>query len=321
MVWFIAAVDSVLSVFLLNFALLSLYYVIRYARTESLTSHSSIRNSVIAGVLLVSAWLFSTQWILQQLFATHPVYTAFLQGSLALRFIAGLFVASLVYLSFFLSIYQSSVQEAAQRESELKVLLQKTELQALKNQLNPHFIYNSLNSISALTLYSPDKAREMVGLLSDFLRIALRQDAMQTTTLEEEINNIALYLQIEKVRFEEKLHWSFELDPRLNEARIPALILQPVFENAVKHGVQQMEGSSTVVLRAFTADDKLVLEVENGFDPRFKKFKGEGVGLENIRNRMHLIYGSSQHVSAGAAGSVFLVRLTMPLVFAHSSKK
>lgn len=308
----IAVTDALVSASLLDFVLLSLYYVVKYARSESISSITSIRNSLIAGVLLVSGWLFSSQWLLQNLFSNNHFYLEFLHDSIALRFIAGLFICSLVYLSFFLTIYQSSVRDALKRENELKVMIQRTELQALKNQLNPHFIYNSLNSISALTIYSPEKAREMVSSLSDFLRIALKQDAMQMTTLEEEVKNIELYLSIEKVRFEEKLNWEFHISPNHTQARLPVMILQPLFENAVKHGVQQISNSSPVKLISHLKENTLEVIVENGFDPQFQRFKGEGVGLENIRNRMRLIYGRSQLIKTELNEQNFRVRLLFP---------
>lgn len=307
-----AATDAIISVFVLCAMLLSLYFVVKFARTRSLTSLASIRNSVFAGLLIVVAWLFLTRWFLDNLFYNYHLYSDFLYTSQALRFIAGLFSASLVYLSFFLIIYQESVKEALQRESELRELVQKTELQALKNQLNPHFIYNSLNSISSLTVYSPEKAREMLGLLSDFLRIALRQDAMQMSRLADEIKNTQLYLQIEKVRFEEKLGWEFVVKEEHLNIKVPVMILQPLFENAVKHGVQQCPDPIPVKLSTEMGSNMLEIHIENAFDKSFQRFKGEGVGLENVRNRLRLIYGRSDLLVTGIQDSVFRATLKIP---------
>ncbi|TVQ86090.1 MAG: hypothetical protein EA393_12725 [Bacteroidetes bacterium] len=308
-----AATDAIISVFVLCAMLLSLYFVVKFARTDSLTSASSIRNSVFAGLLIVTVWLFLTRWILGNLFYSYHLYLDFLYASQALRFIAGLFAASLVYLSFFLIIYQQSVKEAMQRESELRELIQKTELQALKNQLNPHFIYNSLNSISSLTVYSPEKAREMLGLLSDFLRIALRQDAMQMNSLEDEIKNTRLYLQIEKVRFEDKLNWAFDVKQEHLKVKVPVMILQPLFENAVKHGVQQCPEPIPVKLVTQLNSNILEIRIENAFDTGFQRFKGEGVGLENVRNRLRLIYGRSDLLLADVHQDVFLAIIMIPV--------
>jgi len=309
----LALADVFISVIVLCAMLLSLYFVVKFARTDSLTSLTSIRNSIFAGLLIVTAWLFLTRFILANLFYSYPLYQDFLYDSQALRFVAGLFAAGMVYLSFFLIIYQQSVKEALQRESELRELIQKTELQALKNQLNPHFIYNSLNSISSLTVYSPEKAREMLGLLSDFLRIALRQDAMQMNSLADEIKNIGLYLQIEKVRFEDKLNWEFDIKKEHLNTEVPVMILQPLFENAVKHGVQQCPEPIPVKLSTQLNNNMLEIQVENAFDTGFQRFKGEGVGLENIRNRLRLIYGRTDLLLAEVYRETFRAIVKIPV--------
>ncbi len=307
-----ALADGIISVVLLNFMLLSLSFVVRYARNKTVDSLLSIRNSLLAGLLIVIAWLFLSVFILQTLFYNHPFYLDFLVLSRELRFAAGLFVAGWVYLAFFLSVYQQSVKESVERENELRTLVEKTELQALKNQLNPHFIYNSLNSISSLTVYSPEKARVMLGNLSDFLRIALRKDAMHIITLREELENIELYLKIEKVRFEDKLQWEIQNSTEFHSFQIPALILQPLFENAVKHGVQQSSTQGIIRLTCEKSGNDLLLILSNSYDEQFQRFKGEGVGMENVRNRMRLIYGKTALLKIEAQKGVFSCYLTVP---------
>ncbi len=307
-----ALTDAFVSVILLNTLLLGLGFVVRYARNQKVDSFFSIRNSVVAGLLIVIIWLFFSGTILQSVFYHKEDYLEFLTQSREIRFAAGLFIASLVYLAFFLGVYQHSVKEALIRENELRTLVETTELQALKNQLNPHFIYNSLNSISSLTVYSPEKAREMLGLLSEFLRIALKKDTMQLTTLEEELKNIELYLRIEKVRFEDKLEWEILNSAEFDTCQIPALILQPLFENAVKHGVQQSSQKRIVRLTCKMVEDDLLLTLSNGYDQEFQRFKGEGVGLENVRNRMRLIYQRSGLFKVEAQEGVFICNLTVP---------
>ena len=305
--------DAFVSVFLLFTMLLSFYFVVRFARTDSLSSFASIRNSTLAGLLLLTAWLYSTRYVLEYFFSKNPAYIEFLYDTQLMRFLAGLFITGLVYLSFYLAIYEKRVKEAIQREGELNLLVQKTQLQALKNQLNPHFIYNSLNSISALTIYSPEKAREMTGLLSDFLRIALRQDAMQMADLGHELKNIELYLKIEKVRFEEKLTWQFRVDESHLSCKVPVMILQPLLENAVKHGIQQSPVPTTIELSTSLSPGTLLITISNAFDPTFQRFKGEGVGLDNIRNRLRLIYGTTSLLKVEIKENRFNATLEIPL--------
>lgn len=306
-------VDSLISYILLFIMLLNLWFVVKFARTESISSYTSIRNSSIAVIILVIGWLFLSKHILDLLFHTDSHYLQFLLNSLVLRSLAGVSIAGLIYSSFFLALYQDSVEQALKRENELRLMIQKTELQALKNQLNPHFIYNSLNSISSLTIYSPEKAREMVVMLSDFLRVALQQDAMQKGTLADELENISLYLQIEKIRFEEKLQWEFRVEADHLQYQIPVLILQPLFENAVKHGVQQSSDPGKILLVSSITNQYLELTVRNSYDKGFQKFRGEGVGIENVRNRLRLTYSGNASMKLNAMDGVFEATLIIPL--------
>jgi two-component system, LytTR family, sensor kinase len=308
-----SVVDSLISYIILFTMLLSLWFVVKFARTDSVSSFTSIRNSTIAVIILLIGWLFLSKYFLGLIFHGETNYMEFLLNSLVLRAIAGISISGLIYSSFFLAIYQDSVEQSLERENELRLLVQKTELQALKNQLNPHFIYNSLNSISSLTIYSPEKAREMVVMLSDFLRVALRQDALQKATLAEELENISLYLQIEKIRFEEKLNWEFQVQPEHLELQIPVLILQPLFENAVKHGVQQSSDPGKINLNSRKNGQFLELTVRNSFDKSFQKFRGEGVGIENVRNRLRLIYSGSAFIRLNATNDVFEATLIIPV--------
>ncbi len=308
-----AVIDVLISGVLLFGMLLGLWYVVRFARSDSISASSSIRNSILAGGIIVSAWVFLSNFILQNLFKDNLLYLSFLGQSMSVRFLSGLFIAGVVYLSYYLTLYRQSAVEAVMRENELKDLVQKTELQALKNQLNPHFIYNSLNSISALTIYDPAKAREMVGLLAGFLRVSIRQDSLEKIPLAEEINNIELYLNIEKVRFEDKLSWHFNISENHLKFMLPTLILQPLFENAVKHGVRQSAEKKPVIMTSQISSKCLVITVENSYSPEFTKYKGEGVGLENIRNRLRIIYARNDLLEITSSANIFLVKVQFPV--------
>ncbi len=310
--YFPAITDSLVSVISLNLILLALWFVVKFARSESLSSYSSIRNSSIAAIIIVLSWLFLTRVVLKSAFPTNPGYIDFLYQSQPVRFIAGLFIAGMLYLSFYLNLYRQHAENALKRENELKIRVQETSLQALKNQLNPHFIYNCLNSISSLTIYDPGKAREMVGHLSEFLRNALRYDASSLITLEKEIDNTGLYLRIEKVRFEEKLNWDFAVDEESLNVEVPALILQPVFENAVKHGVQQSTRETIIKMTAVKRPGSTIINIQNCFDPGFSGFRGEGIGLENIRDRLRLIYGKNDLLRVNTTGQIFNVEISIP---------
>jgi LytS/YehU family sensor histidine kinase len=214
--------------------------------------------------------------------------------------------------TFFLS---SKRIEAIKRESQLVNLLQKTELQALKNQLNPHFIYNSLNSINSLTITSPERAREMVGRLSDFLRYALNQDAMQLTSLDNELKYIESYLNIEVVRFGERLKFDLNSKNDIGNLQVPVMILQPLFENAVKHGAQKSNVPVKISFRTQVMENEVNLIVTNNFDKEFARIKNEGVGLENVRNRLRLLYGNGNLLSVKTENDLFVATIRLPLKF------
>lgn len=309
----IAFTDAFISNSLLYLFLLGLWFVVRFAPSDKLTAFSSVLNASVAGIILLAFWLLTSTYLLEWFLGFSDSYLSFLEQSLVIRFFGGVFVAIIVYLSFYLGIYQQSVTDALQRENELKILVQKTELQALKNQLNPHFIYNSLNSIGSLTITHPAKAREMVVMLSDFLRYALKKDAMQLTTLENELEHIRLYLQIEKIRFEEKLLYEFGIVPEHLNQKLPVLILQPLFENAVKHGVQQSSEPITIGMKTTVSDRFFEIQIWNHFDADFNPPKGEGIGIENIRNRLSLIYHNPQLLSLVRKDNLFTAILRLPL--------
>ncbi len=183
---------------------------------------------------------------------------------------------------------------------------------ALRMQLQPHFLFNTLNSISALVHANPEGADDMISRLGDFLRMTLEAPPDQMVPLRKELAFIRAYLAIEQVRFEDRLRVEMEIPPDLQELRVPGFILQPLVENALKHGLSDRPGGGTLRLRAFRDSEYLVLEVQDdgeGFVPG-----REGVGLANVRSRLGLIYKGRHQLSIlGAPNRGTLVSLRLPL--------
>jgi LytS/YehU family sensor histidine kinase len=152
----------------------------------------------------------------------------------------------------------------------------------------------------------------MVIRLSDFLRYALKQDALQMTSLEKELENIEAYLAIEKIRFGPKLEFSFTYDPALKNIAVPVMILQPLFENAVKHGVQNNPEPTQLIFKAFSSGSEVKMSIENVYDGQFTRFRSEGVGIENVRNRLRILFGNGNLLSVKAQSGVFTASLTLP---------
>lgn len=310
--WQVIAVDSLCSTLSFFVIFLALWYVVRFAGGYSVKSPEKLLTTLLAALVLLGIWVYFSLSLTSFCTSFEEGYDGFIKDSLWIRALVGYIFATLINLLFYNFYLIRYSREALERENQLKDLVQRTELQALKNQLNPHFIYNSLNSISSLTLTAPDKAREMVIRLSDFLRYALKQDAMQMAPLEKELENIESYLQIERVRFGEKLGYSLEIDPLFRGQSLPVMILQPLFENAVKHGVQKSAGPVEIHFSVEQFGEEIRLRVSNAYDAQFARFRSEGIGLENIRNRLRLIYGNGNLLSIRAEQGVFTASLNLP---------
>jgi LytS/YehU family sensor histidine kinase len=206
------------------------------------------------------------------------------------RFLIGILFYAVFTAIYYVIIYYNNFQEKLLRESELNALVKEAELSALKYQINPHFIFNSLNSISSLTLSNPKLAQEMTIKLSAFMRNTISKNEKQKKPLKEEINNAKLYLEIEKIRFADKFEFYDEISEECSTIEVPGMILQPLMENAIKHGVYESLGKVMIKLYCRDENDYFIIVVENNFDPESVPRKGEGIGLKNIRSRLKLIY-------------------------------
>jgi two-component system, LytTR family, sensor kinase len=211
-----------------------------------------------------------------------------------------------------LYIYSYNNKQKRLRETELLDQLRNAQLNALKSQINPHFLFNSLNSISSLAIANPGKAQQMIIALSDFMRYSLKKNIDEMVSLETELQNISLYLQIEKIRFGDKLTYSFDVDEDCKKHLIPNLILQPVYENAIKYGVYETSDSVEIRLKAVRSASGMNILVVNGFDPDSVPARGNGVGLKNISERLRIIYGSSQLLDVTKERNLFKVSMEIP---------
>ena len=193
-------------------------------------------------------------------------------------------------------IEESLLKEAERsRRVEAESAARNAQLQMLRYQLNPHFLFNTLNAVNSLVkLGENDKAREMLLFLSDFLRHSLDQDGVENVCLEEELKSLALYLNIEKARFEDRLTVVFDIEPEARRALVPGLILQPIIENSMKYAIAESEAGGTVRVKASTSEGGLLLEVSDT-GPGMDTQQGEqsrGVGLQNTLDRLETLYGS-----------------------------
>ncbi len=222
----------------------------------------------------------------------------------------------LAWAGMYLSVsYSFDVREEQQRAAEIRERAHVAQLRALHSQINPHFLFNSLNSVSALMLDgSVARADEMVGKLARFLRLGLAADPTDKIELASEIELQRTYLEIEQLRYQD-LVVTFSVPEELESAIVPALILQPIVENAVKYGVAGAPPPATIEITADRSGSRLVLEVIDSGKGKGPKISGGGIGLANVSQRLGLIYGEdSTALSAGRlADGSFQVRLEFPL--------
>jgi two-component system sensor histidine kinase AlgZ len=225
--------------------------------------------------------------------------------------IGALVYALSVALHYLLLSVESS-KEAETREQEALTLARESELKALKAQINPHFLFNSLNSISALATVDGQRARDMCIKLSDFLRTTLKLGEKQRITLADELALAKAYLEVEQVRFGARLRVEIEANADCNHCVVPSLVLQPLVENAVKHGIAGLVDGGTIRLEAHCSEGLLRLKISNQFDAESPAASRHGLGLRNVRDRLRALYENRARVDATSADSHFVVELELP---------
>lgn len=296
------------------YALLGLiiWYVVRYSDLESLSITAFITNHIGAGVVINLAWLYLSFAILKILFPANEEYLQLLKLLAPWRGIVGVFLYIILSLMFYLSIYYNNLQERILQEQKLKMSVKEAELNFLRSQINPHFLFNSLNSISSLALIDAEKARNMIIRLSNFLRYSLGKDQNQVVSLKEELDNCKAYLEIEKIRFGEKLDFSIHVDENLENKLIPNLLLQPLLENAIKHGVYESTETVEIKIEISLGKDSIKVVIGNRFDPTAIPRKGKGIGIQNVKERLRLIYDNNQLIKIDKQEDYFEVTLFIP---------
>lgn len=287
----------------------SIWYSIRYNSPEEVSVGRLIIFHLIAASILCGIWVYISYAIYQPFLKDK---NNFLSEGVPSKIFAG-YIMYAIYLVFFYAVnYYESLKEKIKKESEYKALIREAELHALKSQINPHFLFNSLNSISSLTISNPEKAQEMVINLSTFMRYSLMHNEKEMVSFSSELENIKLYLSIEKVRFGKKLNAEFEIDARCMDAEIPNMILQPLFENAIKYGVYETTDQVTIKTICNCEGNSLKVTIVNDYDSTTIKRRGEGIGLRNIRKRMEIIYNTPDLMKVTDHKTSFEVQLTIP---------
>lgn len=299
-----------------GFACLSAFYV---SRAMPLTTSRAAAVATASGVAALSGgamWLLLAEVWMAVLRVTPGLQDAAAAGRAQVPFLFS--VAVILYLLVLSVHYVAFAYEAARaaehQQLELQVLTRDAELRALRAQLNPHFLYNSLNSISALTTVDPDGARRMCVLLGDFLRSTLKASALERIPLASELALLDSFIGIEQVRFGARLRVERHIDESALACLVPPLLLQPLVENAVVHGVGALLDGGTILFIVARHDDGVRLRIENPRDPDVPPRRRGGVGLENVRRRVLAAYPGRGRLDAVADAERFSVELTLPCV-------
>ena len=294
------------AIVVMAFVCLSPFYVCR-----SLTLRSAPREKILINHL-TAALILTGGVMLVGRFAASLLTPSF--ERLDQRFGSAVPVLAVVVLMIYIvavALHYAALELEASRRAE--IYAREAQLKALKAQVNPHFLFNSLNSISALTTIDAGQAREMCVRLADFLRTSLRLGERVTVSFAEEMALMKMYLDVEQVRFGGRLRLKQEIDPACSDCDVPALLIQPLVENAVKHGIAMMAEGGEIVLSGQRDHDWLRFSISNPYDPEAPSTGRNGLGLRNIRDRLESRYGGSARMDIKVEERLYSVMLTLPV--------
>jgi two-component system sensor histidine kinase AlgZ len=263
--------------------------------------------SAAAWILIGGVWA----WLVGEAFAIDGIVSRYV-AQIPVLFVSGVLLFLMAVAFNYLLIAFEASQRAESKALELQVLAREAELKALRAQIDPHFLFNSLNSINALVMTDPSAARRMCVLLADFFRGSVKLGSEERIPLGEELRLADCYLDIERVRFGARLNIAREIDPRCETCLVPPLIMQPLVENAIKYGVAPALQGGTVSLHAERNGAGVTIVIENPFEPESSTKKGAGLGLKNVKMRLANLYNGNARLDVSQDNGRFRVELQLP---------
>ena len=307
----LASFDAVISISITAVPLLFLFLLQNYL--PNFLNKLTTQIALTAALLIKAVYL---QKLILPFVYDHYNQTNF-EDLLKQTEILRLFIVFLQSVFFFatmwlLNFIKNNIKQQTYKQ-QAELTLRDAELIKLRQQLQPHFLFNSLNSINALVVSQPQVARKMIQNLSDFLRGTLKKDENKLVSLEEELKLLQLYLDIEKIRFGHRLILEFKVNDESKSLKLPALILQPIVENAIKFGLYNVLNDVTISIQTKIDTSNLIIEVKNPFeDDALQIRKGEGFGLSLIERRLQLVYHRSDLLAIEKSNNVFITTLIIP---------
>ena len=307
--WYASVADSLITNIFLAVSCLLLSTILRFYQPKQ----EIVLFVIILAIVLSLAVTLMSRFLLLSIFSHYQTYSSFLSFSLPFRFII-LFV----FLGWcaFANVLWYRLEEQSEMQERLFMaqnLAKEAELNKLRHQLQPHFLFNSLNSVYALTIVNPKEAGTMITKLASFLRGTLKRDDEVWVSVAEEMEYIQLYLDIEKVRFSHRLNLDIQIDESTLDLCLPGTLLQPIVENAIKFGLYNTSAAILISVAVTVENKVLKISVQNPYDPEMKATGGTGFGLTAIRRRLYLLFADNTLLQTATINdNIYLTTLKIP---------
>ncbi|MBS1783592.1 MAG: histidine kinase [Bacteroidetes bacterium] len=282
------------------------------------TNAGACMYSSFIGVIVGLVVWYVDRSVLRLVFSNNEHILTFVSRSSFARLVISILIQTWASTLAYLWRKNERLNEQLIQISDASSMRRDAELFKLRNQLQPHFLYNSLNSVNALMLLDPDKAQSMIGKLSDFLRNSVKQESDEAVLFSNELNRIQTYLEIEAIRFGDRLEVVFDCE-ELESAMMPPFLLQPLLENAIKFGLYGQTGKVQISFSARLSDGYLTIMISNPYDAEFHPPKGTGFGLDGINRRLYLLYGRTDLLATTSADHTFITQIKIPQNYAQSN--
>ncbi|MES2690069.1 MAG: histidine kinase [Bacteroidota bacterium] len=306
---YITVVDALINHTFILTAGVSTYNIIKFYRP----ARGNIFYTRLWVLILTIIVTLGFNAIVRYLFSDNPTYLSFVDSATPVRYFFNLLNITLLSVFMYLWFYFRDEKQRQDQLLQAQTLNKEAELVSLRQQLQPHFLFNSLNSISALVGTRPEEARKMIHQLSEFLRGTLRKEDYATFSLADELQHLQLYLDIEKVRFGHRLSTTLAADENTLQSKIPPLILQPLVENAIKFGLYDVAGEVNINVTCRLEDNYLSVTITNPFDPQTSTpKKGAGFGLTSVQRRLYLLHARNDLLMTQHKDNLFTTTVKIP---------
>jgi two-component system, LytTR family, sensor kinase len=307
--WKVAVMDSLVSNGGLATITLLVINNLRYYRPKK----GKYLYILIICAAICGLWGAMVKYAMTNIFPGESSYLQFLDKFMPIRFDIALLITLCMALVSELYYTLEEQKDSEHRKTAAEKLAREAELYKLRQQLQPHFLFNSLNSISALITIQPAQARKMIMQLSDFLRGTLKKEDNQWISLDDELQHLQLYLDIEKVRFGHRLNTAINSAANAGKLQLPSMLLQPLVENAIKFGLYDTTEAVTINIAAEQENNYLIVTIQNPFDPETSSPKqGTGFGLSSVQRRLYLLFARNDLLNTRYTDNLFTTVIKIP---------